>query len=634
MLMYDTANRERSFESPHGVKGKGPVMSYEKFVQLLDTEDAVAQKAIDIIVKDVFTRARGRKQAIDEARQLRDATTYSSVAAAAAARRGEAGEEARRAWHADVPSLSQRLHGWRYLNAGDADRPQGEAAHYDAIIADAQRQVASPLPMVPGIRQQQQQLTDDGPEDYPEPLFDSADWPDLNSAARPHDLAFDSWGSETESENEDDQRVADVERALASTQSQRDTARNNLARLSTVSSASNNASTRRRILERLEQRRRDLMDRVEGQRSTGNRAYPSYFSTSFQRTVNGEASDNGETTVEREPMVPVQYPSTPMPIILGGDFSELPANVSHSDSDTYRANYGPLQRSNSIRRSGFHNTRHAYPGSLPAPVASSSIAGTGLTTTHLNPLATSFQPRLPLSLSNPTIEHSDETSTGYRRQLDTLFGRDTAEAPSADAGPDQAQRASSFEDFSRATRNVRRASREREMEDFPSRTAQTANNDMVNQPHFRFHLSPTPEATMASSPVDADAMTELLGSSSSVAGLGTLTYSASSTSRVSAITEDGRRNIIPPRAPILSRRSFPLESQSNTVERQTGSRPASTNVIASAEASNGRPSSAEPAPSARASSVPERGPVYRRAEILSLAQVLSDDDYRSPRSGL
>lgn len=605
-------------------------MSYEKFVQLLDTEDAVAQKAIDIIVQDVFTRARSRKQAIEEARQSRQ-PTYSAIAAAAAARRDQVGEQARRAWHGEVPSLSQRLHGWRYLNAEDPNRqhqhtsPRDDAAEYDAIIADAQRQVASPLPMLGLVPAQQ-----DNREDNLEPLFDSVDWPDLNSGAGAYGRESTSGWSDSGSDYEDDFRVESVERALSAIRTQRDYSRTNLTRLSTITAGSNVPNTnasRLRILQRLEQRRRDLMDRAEQQRNAnnGNRSYPSYFNTSFSRTAT-ENVDNG-------PSFNPQSPSDTIPIIVGGDFSNLPSTSNGSQpegSETIRANYGPLQRNNSIRRSGFHSNR-SQQTSPPNVTAATGAANALLPRTTQRPL----QPRSPMSITRPINEPSDadffarrQANRAQRQQLDTLFGRQGSDMSMDHEIASQSHEVGSFEDFSRASRQASRLTREDESENH-SRDGQSTvpGSHNVNLP--RFLLSPSSDPMLGASPVDGDAVNELLGSSSSVAGLGSM-HAGSSSSRAPFITQEGRRSIVPPRAPILSRRSFPLDG-SVPSPAFTTTRSPDNSTVRDTPAAVSEDSSAGQQPQ-RASSVPERGQLYRREEILSLAQFLDDDSFQMLRN--
>lgn len=623
---------ERAFESPYESKGKGPVMSYEKFVQLLDTEDPVAQSAIDYIVHDVFKRARSRKQAIEEARQYHQ-PTYSSVAAAAAARRDQSGEQTQRTWHGEVPSLSQRLHGWRYLNADDPDRQQRDqqaqrptpshdnADEYDAIIADAQRQVASPLPM-PGLGSTQQ----DSRSYHLDPLFDSLDWPDLNSSAAYGHEESNGWSdSESEPENTIESSVQAVERALAAVRTQRDTSRTNLTRLSTISAASRvptTSASRLRILQRLEQRRRNLMDRAEQERSStnNNRPYPSYFSTSFSRT----ATNN----INSDP--PVQNDSS-IPIIVGGDFSELPSSSGEArqeSNETIRANYGPLQRNNSIRRSGFHANR-AQQSSPPNVTAAANAAHALLPRSTSRPVST-LQPRSPLSISRSINEPSDTYFSNrelraHRQQLDTLFGRQGSEVASEQEASSQSREADSFEDFSRTSRLASRLAREGESaEQATSEGSGQAASTSASVELPRFLLSPSSDPMLGATPIDGDAVNELLGSSSSVAGLGSMS-AGTSASRVPYVASDGRRNIIPPRAPILSRRSFPLDSTPPPPAFDSSANAANTPTAASSPASGGQ----QPQ---RSNSVPARGQIYRREEILSLAQFLNEDSTQTPRN--
>lgn len=633
---------ERAFEAPYESKGKGPVMSYEKFVQLLDPEDPVAQKAVDIIVKDVFTRARNKRQAIEEARNYHTSSqpSYSSIAAAAAARRNQAGSaEARRVWPAQAPSLSQRLHGWRYLQADDPDRHQQhvpsaeDTAEYDAIIADAQRQVASPLPML-GLPAGGSGGTHLG-EDMSDQWFSNIQWPELNATYAEQPVT--TWSDDEDSDIEEHRsRIRAVERALAAVQTQRDNARTNLTRLSTIqgngttpsaASTSTSSATRMRILQRLEERRRHLMERAEEQRAgtSSNRAYPSYFNTSFSRT----STEN----LEREPLIPNEFPSTPIPIIMGGDFSNLPTasggtNTRADGNETVRASYGPLQRNNSIRRSGFHAARSSQ-SSPPNATAALSAANALLPRTSQRPL-TIFQPRSPLSITDPSLESVETASVAARRQdLDTLFGRRSSEAPlDAETTAAHADEVSSFEDFSRASRQASRNTRENEEESDSREHANGAANASSTNilPQFRFTASSDP--MLASGPADADAVTELLGSSSSVAGLGSLGNASSlsltspSSSRAPYISNEGRRSIVPPRAPILSRRSFPLDSPpvATASHDVTGSttNPTQPTTVTRARSLGGSPPQ-------RSSSVPERGQLYRREEILSLAQFLNED---------
>lgn len=609
-------------------------MSYEKFAQLLDAEDPVAQKAIDFIVQDVFTRARSRKQAIEEARQYHQ-PTYSSVAAAAAARRDQSGEQARRAWHGEVPSLSQRLHGWRYLNADDPDRQiqddhqpeestltHGNADEYDAIIADAQRQVTSPLPML-GLGSSQQ----DSRSYHLDPLFDSLDWPDLNSSAAYGHEGSNGWSdSESETDNNVESRVQAVERALAAVQTQRDNSRTNLTRLSTISAASGvptTSASRLRILQRLEQRRRDLMDRAEQQRSSvnNNRSYPSYFSTSFSRTPTDNT--NSDQIIQNDPSIP---------IIVGGDFSNLPSSSSETrrDSDTIRANYGSLRRNNSIRRSGFHANR-SQQSSPPNVAAATNAAHAILPHTTTRPIST-LQPRSPLSLSRPINEPSDTYfSNGelraHRNQLDTLFGRQGSEGASEQEASSQSRETNSFENFSRTSRQASRLARE---DDNLDRTNAEDNGQAPSTSAIaalpRFLLSPRSDPMLGATPIDGDAVNEFLGSSSSVAGLGTLSSGRSSPSRVPYVASNGRRNIIPPRAPILSRRSFPLDGTTLPP------------IISTSELNTADDHAAAAGPSLggqypqRSNSVPARGQIYRREEILSLAQFLNEDSMQVLRN--
>ncbi|KAK9897385.1 hypothetical protein P389DRAFT_56376 [Cystobasidium minutum MCA 4210] len=647
------------------------------------------QKAIDIIVQDVFSRARSRKQAIEEARQYHQTqrnTTYSAIAAAAAARRDQAGgssssntAEARRTWHGEVPSLSQRLHGWRYLNAEDdnvnstanagavgdfhyhayTNRNQTaaeETTEYDAIIADAQRQVASPLPML--------NFTSTSGQEHPynhdeEPLFDSSDWPDLNpglgnsNSTNIYGQHSPSWSDDEDSDIEEHRsRLRAVESALAAVRAQRDNARTNLTRLSTIqgngnlstSSPSNNsASSRLRILQRLEQRRRDLMERAEQQRSSNNasaananRSYPSYFNTSFQRTSTENILDRDVPNNVNE-----RFPPT-IPIIVGGDFSTLPSTSSNaaggaeSTMQTLRASYGPLQRNNSIRRSGFHAGR-GQQSSPPNANAALSAANALLPRTAQRPLNV-HRPRTPGTAATAGAgvtegSTSEAPSTTQRQQLDTLFGRQRQS--SADLGDPQlashGNEVSSFEDFSRNARQASRGAREDEEAGSQENRGTGPENRALSgsatagPPSFSVSLY---DPMLGSSPVEGgDSVTELLGSSSSVAGLGNMNSEPSAPSsslfRASPAPLDSRRSIVPPRAPILSRRSFPLDST------PAAATPASVgsagSAVATGQARSASPSAAaveRPSPQ-RATSVPERRPIHRPEEVVNLGYFLN-----------
>lgn len=359
------------------------------------------------------------------------------------------------------------------------------------------------------------------------------------------------------------------------------------------------------------------MDRAEQQRNiaNNNRSYPSYFSTSFSRT----ATEN----VDRD--ASAQNDSSSIPIIVGGDFSNLPSisgETRTSSSDTIRANYGPLQRNNSIRRSGFHANR-AQQSSPPNTTAAANAANALLPRTTNRPVSV-LQPRSPLSISRPininepsdAAYFSNRELRAHRHQLDTLFGWPGSEvAPEREASP-QFRDTDSFEDFSRNSRQTSRLARESadSGQSYTHGDEQAAVTPAITELP-RFLLSPSSDPMLSATSMDGDAVNELLGSSSSVAGLGTMSPGLSS-SRVPNIAPDGRRSIVPPRAPILSRRSFPLDYSPGA--DTTGDPAGRTSSGTSTLLSGGQ----QPQ---RSSSVPVRGQIYRREEILSLAQFLDED---------
>lgn len=668
MTLLNTSHK--SFESPYESKGKGPVMSYEKFVQLLDPEDPVAQKAISILVNDVFSRARGKKQAIDETRQLHH-PTYSSIVATSGAAGGGGGgtlfsgstSRSRLAVpsggrnhissdnagvnnndnqsggdvHWQRPSLSQRLHGWRVpadysdLNQYTNQQRQDETAEYDAIIADAQRQVASPLPMAGQTAAPQGQGQALSREQDAARLFNSIDWPDLNpGVGAAYDHLFYTSDSD-DSEDESTAQLRRVERELAVVATARNRTQSNLTRTSTSDSLSS-AATRRRILQRLEQRRRDVAEsseqprtqlpssqsqsQTEDQPRSMSHRYPSYFNTSYSR-----AAPNRNTNES----------SRPIPVIVGGDFSELPTAVSRSEGDTVRASYGSLHRSNSIRRSGFHAAREQQLQQNSPPTI--AVSDTLLPRTSESPLRSSpgrLQPRSPLSISEPSENSSLARLTAGVINANNMFTRPGA--TSLDTGTSR-QRQDAFLDFARLNRQADRASREgsgREQqgneEDLPR--AESALN------RFLFSASTDPMLG-AAAPSEEDGLSELLGSSSTVAGLGSLATEDRLSRSPLSMTEDDRRNLVPPRAPILSRRSFPFDMPQTTASQIGGSTgPARPIPVRQQTTSSAQNTSSQPAPQ-RANSFPDgRGPLYRREEILSLAQFLNEDSIRAVEGSL
>lgn len=363
------------------------------------------------------------------------------------------------------------------------------------------------------------------------------------------------------------------------------------------------------------------MERAEQQRanvSSTNRPYPSYFNTSFQRT----STEN----VDRDVPAPNDnFPPT-IPIIVGGDFSNLPPNTTSPQTgplrglQTIRTSYEPLQRNNSIRRSGFHATR-GQQSSPPNANAALSAANALLPRTATRPLSTLQPPRSPVYVAGSSSESGIAVNATQRQELDTLFGRQSSSDP-WELDTSHGAEVSSFESFTRASRQASRGAREDEEGDQERRNAQSpAAPSSTALPSFL--LSPSHDPMLGGSTADGDSITELLGSSSSVAGLGGLnTGSSRGTTAMSlepfgSSNHDSRRSIIPPRAPILSRRSFPLDSPAITPASANPSNPSATTF---AQASNpSQATSPRDLSPQRASSVPERRPLRRPEEILHQA---------------
>lgn len=118
--------------------------NFQKFVQLLDVDDAVAQKAIELLVSDVFTQAARRRYALAGINRTQpDAyTSRAHRTNASGARSGwyvlDDGTR-RDAFNDDV--------GGSTIDVRRTAMQDTDTEEYNAVIAEARRRVASPLPL-------------------------------------------------------------------------------------------------------------------------------------------------------------------------------------------------------------------------------------------------------------------------------------------------------------------------------------------------------------------------------------------------------------------------------------------------------------------------------------------------------
>ena len=476
-------------------------------MQLLDVDDAVAQKAIELLARDTFTRARRRKLAVDAVtgsgsrNYHHHSTQHRSISA-----RNET-------------SAQQRQHRERR-------QAEAEAEEYDAIIAAAQRRVLSPLPYP--LREGSGRTSQASAWDTTS--FGQQGWTGISNAVsgnnEGHVSEGDDWYADItdESGNEEvaENRIFGVGRSLARAQRHRD------ATMSISGAASENGGTglpsstaaRHAIIERLERRRRERAER--GQQGPN---YHTLRPLSSSSTAGQEDHDSNPRSIDS---------TSSVPIIVGGDFSELPTSVTRSNDNTLRASYASsLQRGTSIRRSGFHSN----------VLSSSILPRVPRVRNDQQPVHSQPEPRSAL-----TPSRNDDS---VRSTLRGISSTDSASAApnfsSSYLSPSElSHRAAAFEDFARISRQTFRENLD-EADNGDDEYPQSYSDAALE----RFLFPQAADPMLASSSTDAETVSEMLGSSSSAAALGGTSTALSSTGPTQG------RTLSPPGAPIISRRPFP-----------------------------------------------------------------------------
>ena len=401
-------------------------LTYDDFVRHLDVDDAVAIKALELLAKDVYSRVKKRKLAISAVTTARDTTSLvphvpqiqqpqqpsQALLPSISANADMDGVLAHmRAQRAQVAEHQLRQTN-RYrdisedyvLPAPPADLPidettrrRQEAAEFDAILAEASRRIASPLPYIPPLLRDTTvppiqpvasvntvpvanpfEDSNGVTDPWTMPLYDDSYLSNRRRFTRrqggglePLNPGLSNWyesdtsqGSDSDS---DDTRAEQVASTLAFEQSQRDDPDRRTYRGSTLrTDADSSIASRHRIIERLEQRRRERAERAADRRREP---------TSSQYVPEDVQYDAASGTVTFRP---VQRPTdnarqdvmtASLPIVIGNDFSHSPQTVSVSGfNGTLRASYDRLpQRTNSIRRSGYHAVTRPNDQQEPSP---------------------------------------------------------------------------------------------------------------------------------------------------------------------------------------------------------------------------------------------------------------------------
>ena len=357
----------------------------------------------------------------------------------------------------------------------------------------------------------------------------SHEWPGLNTPPLldGHNAGLGNWDADitvdSGAEEFAEHRVAEVTRTIARARNLRDDGvattlitngnrdRNGTGSTESVALSSSTAA-RHAVIERLERRRRERTEQGGGPTPSDHAYYPT--------PANGPATDDGSNGGRHsiDPMI------SSLPVIVGGDFSDTPSSVTRSASDTLRASYTPsLQRNNSIRRSGFHTLSSSSP-LLPR--------------TEQRPVYARMPPRSAIDHPHQDSVRSTLRVISASRNVNTNPSNTSSHLDNSEL----AGRASAFEDFARASRRASRSARDE---------AHT-NNDYQHPAaaEQRFSFPQAGDPMLASSSADTETISEVLGSSSSVAAL---EATANSMSRPPAT-----RLISPPGAPIISRRPYPF----------------------------------------------------------------------------
>ena len=406
----------------------------------------------------------------------------------------------------------------------------------------------------------------------------------------------------------------------------------------TASSTNTGSSSRFRIIERLEQRRREreqVNDRLRELRDRRGGNAASYEPLSIRHVL---AAQNAPMRAQPTPTNAESLSSaTALPIVIGRDFSEVPVNVRTSPDNTVRATYpsshgqehaqSSLHRSNSIRRSGFHsapgsgNASYSTAGlSFPFttrttdPTTGSPIHSSA-TTASTSAGPSRLQPRSPFAhddlFSLRRYQHqSAATPPSPPSGPSVLFGpRFSSDAPaasppiipsprtamrgissaasaSASASASSRARAALVSDteasFSRVTSPARTSSFEQHAQQ--ARQAARARREGQDADDVGAHRSSSTSAinerligdirdavrahdqyqtlTMSvplSAPADPEEVSEILGSSSAVAGLA-VTGSGTSASTGTTAQQHAESSERLTRAPLISRRSLSGEA--------------------------------------------------------------------------
>lgn len=511
----------------------------------LDVDDPVAIKCVEILAKDVFTRVRLRKRAINT-------ITYPRVPVRVAP--------------SNIPIADERP-------SPPLSRPHAlEMSEYDAIIADAQRRVTSPLPMPSYLQQDQHRWSSSVLADPPPAASTSRFADEELDGVDPSDVytrnpwLSDSSASGSDTEEEETARVQDAARTLSGVQAARDSPNNRTRPSSNHDVAGSSAALRERIISRLEHRRRDRLARAEVAPSSNPHFNVNIFDFDDEEVVEQGSTDvvplrtrgsGPSSNVSHSSAIPNPLTAS-LPIVIGSEYASSPRTISQSGNHrTLRMSYPRIpQRSNSIRRSGYHDTTAA------------SVSR------RTNDVRADSPESLPLSISRPSPPplpsppRADPSADSARATLRAIAARDSSSAshnPGSSRLSDYndithtlSTRASAFEDFARITRQAARNHQEGQDNHRPDESGSLSLSSSMRRTRRPDQAEEDPTLVPPFA-VQSDSTAELLGSSSSVAALDyARNYRPSSPVGETSRPFVARANS-PPNAPLLQHRSYPFD---------------------------------------------------------------------------